>query len=304
MIATGHDKFLRNEENHLLVNGFPFVSFSFTPVANTFWVTPDTYYLLNQQNELNDIALQTTKQRRLAVLKFLMQDGAMEDSEIDKIFSAEVGVMGKVKSGFRIDDVIHSFTPSVQNQGLYSDAEHVRRDAREAVGFSRNQIGEFESTGRRTATEAGYVQQGSSLRMDRRQGIIGETYVKIFEKLNPILFKHWNFPRWVDAIGPDGQVFWISLSGKMLKGDYSYTCQFTSEPIFTRASRAQRAQQMFGILQGNPGVDQQALKSGVENTSNTETERLIFKEQPNAGVQLPVQQPQMQQGPRPVSSPQ
>ena len=292
VIAVGHDKFLRSDENTLQTNaGLPFVSFSFVPALRSFWVTPDSYYLKQCQQELNDIALQTTKNRRLSIVKFLYQEGSLDDDQLDNALDSTVGVGIRVKQGIPLREAITTFNPTNVNSMLYQDAEYTRRNSREMVGFSRNQMGEYEQSGRRTASEAMLVQQGSSARVGRRQGIIGDAYVDVFRKMNKIQFVHWHTPRWVQAVGINGEQFWSQVNGNLLQGDFLYNYSFSSEPVVSQSSRLQQAVGAYQTLGGDPTVNQEVLHQNLQTGMNKPGLQDLFKEGVN-NADIPASMPQ------------
>lgn len=256
--ATGHDRFLRNDHDHLQREGLPFVEISLVPRARTFWTTSDAYQLRAHQAELNDITIQASKQRRINILKFLYLDGAMEEEEVEKILSADVGVAAKVNRGQSLHDAITTFTANNSNLALYQDGETVRRNARESVGLSRNQLGEFEASGRRTATEARSVDQSSQLRMSRRGIILADTYSRLFKKIHSIIFEFWKTPRVISVVGPEGVAAWKIFTGQQLEGDYGMEIGFSTKPE-SLGSRKQEALSLFTQLMKDPYVDPIAL---------------------------------------------
>ena len=260
VIATGHDKFLRDDDNILGGNGLPFVEVGFVPATRSFWVTPDAYYLRYHQAELTDIAIQSGKQRRISVLKFLYDKGAIESSELEKALSSEVGIAAAVNEGRDMSKAVMSLTFPNNNLALQQDAEYIRRNARELVGLSRNQMGEFESAGRRTATEAGIVSRASDKRMGRRENTIVRTHKEIFKILNGMVFRFWTTPRWTKIVGQDGAESFVRFVGTQLKGDYSYDITFTEEGGFSMTNRRQTAVNLYSMLAQDPQVDQTRLK--------------------------------------------
>jgi len=265
VIAVGHDGYLRSESDMLQIDGsLPFIGFTLVPQARSYWVTPDAYYLKHYQAELSDIFLQTSKQRRSSVSKFLYQDDAIDDEEVDKMFSVDVGAGVKVKGGYDIDKVVRPLVPPNPNQFAYMDAEQIRRNAREVVGFSRNQAGEYEQTGRRTATEAGIVQQAAGLRMSRRMKKLRDLYVHAMEKVNAIICKFWTTGRWVDV----GMGEFVMASGKDLTGDFAYNVTFSAEGDPTIAGRRQEALQLYNLLSRDPNADQRMIREMVVQAFN------------------------------------
>jgi hypothetical protein len=267
VIATGHDKFLRNDTDLLQTKGLPFVDFSFIPAARSFWVTPDALYLNPQQAELSDITLQAAKQRRLSVVKAVVKDGAMSDTQISLLTSPDVGGVVKTSNGEDPRTAVAFMTPSNNNMLLYQDAEAVRRDAREMVGFSRNQMGEYEASGRRTAREATIVQMSSSSRLTRREKIVKNAYRKLMMKINSLIFDLWTTPRWVEFMGVDGARKWAEVTGSQLRGNYRYKVDFTASGERLKARRIE-ALGMYQTLMMDPAVNQMKLREMLELSMN------------------------------------
>ncbi len=268
VIATGHDKFLRNDIDHVAVKGLPFTSLALTPQSRNFWTTSDAYYLQQPQAELSDIALMAARQRRVNILKLLMSKESMEEHEIERLLSDEVAAVAFVKEGVDLKNAVMSFTPGNANQGLYMDAEVIRRNARESVGISRNQMGEYESQGRRTATEVQSVQQNASMRMGRRQGRLGDLYVDSFQKINELLFNFWTTPRWVEVLDEAGGPQWVEFVVSQLRGSYKYGCEFSSEGNMTIEQRRDKALSMMQILGQSGLVGGQGLISFLNRNLN------------------------------------
>jgi hypothetical protein len=242
VIATGHDKFLRNEGNSLQLGGLPFVELGFTPKTNRIWRTSDAQYLLYAQAELTDISVQTTKQRRLNVLRFLYKKGAIDKPELEKLLTGAVGAAVGVDA-----DDLRTVIAALQmgnNQNLYQEADFVRSNARETSGFTRTQAGEYAGA-RTSAYEVQQVQEARDTRMTRRQQKIANLYINSFRKINEIIFKYWKTPRIIKTVGQDGAIAWQNYIGSQLKGKFAYDLTFNSAPFVTDSSRQQEALQLF-----------------------------------------------------------
>ena len=292
VICTGYGKFLRNDEDLLQLDGLPFVSMSLVPRARSFWVTPDAYYLQQPQAELNDIALQASKQRRITCLKALAHKSAFDDEELDKAISADVGVVALVNDGVPLDEAI-KLLGGHSNVWIYQDADHVRRNARELVGFSRNRFGEYETVGRRTATEAGIVERAAQARIARRQKALSRVYRKVVSKINQILFEFWSSERVIELVGPEGAE-WVRFSGDSLRGDYSYEIELTSEPPVAEETRRRRALELYMLLRQDPMIDPQGLAEFLVSAfGDPELEGIFAGRSRNRNAPLRVQMPEM-----------
>ena len=282
VIAPQYDKFLRNDFSALQIdNVLPFVSISFTPQTRSLWTTSDAYYLQAIQMEISDLAVQRTKIRRLAVLKFLYDEDVIEEDELAKLLSPDVGAAAKIKSGGDLSKAIQPIQTR-PDQALIQEEEHLRRNGREQIGFSRNQLGEF-SGGRKTATEAGIVKDASDLRMSRRGLAVKELYQKTISIVNGIIFKHWTSPRYVEVIGKQHATTWKRIRGTSLKARYSYDVNFTDDAAL-RARRIE-ALQLYSLMIQDPAVDPVGLRQFISDQFNDPSFSRIF----NADIQNAMQ---------------
>ena len=288
VIARDHGKFLRRQKDLLQIDGLPFVEVSFVPRARSFWVTSDALYLLPAQAELDDITIQGSKQRRIATIKFLYTEGSISQNEMDKMLSVEVGAAVELEAGHKASESITTLNTQAP-QTLYQEAEHVMRAAREIVGFSRNQVGEYEASGRRTATEAEIVESGSQRRMSRRTKTLRSVYQRLFRKINQIVFKFWSGKRVLPIIGEEGAREWKHFEMEAIRGEYAYEVTFAAEPFPTQSARRQEAMTLMAQLLQNPYIDPKAMIDYIAKAYNDpDITKLLKGDIQNAGVQLPV----------------
>ena len=259
VVATGYRKFLRDDVNELQIDGLPFVPLSFTLRARAYWTTSDAYYLRNAQAEMDDIALQAATQRRLTKLKFLYEDGAIDQDSLEDILTDETGIGIKVNAGSSVKDSI-GFMHNENQSSIYQDAEIIRKNAREVTGLSRNQAGEFESTGRRTAKEAGIVDRASLTRMGRKQNALRKAYTEVLGKINQMIFKFWTRERVIEYLGPENASKWIAYTGEMIKGEYMYDLVFSDEILDTQGNDENESLQLYVQLSQDPSVNQEELR--------------------------------------------
>jgi hypothetical protein len=281
VVADGHDKFLRNEPDALQINGLPFVDMSLVERSRAFWTTPDALYVRSHQKELSDIAIQKAEQRRASTLKLLYDKKIISGAELDKLMSARVGLgigidTTAIPDG-NLKNAIMLFNPQGVNQGLYQEELSVRAAAQESVGMGANQSGQYDAKTHRSATEAGIVQQNSSMRLSRRGSLVRDFYTELFEKINPIIFKFWTQPRLMEVIGPTGLPQWVAATGADMQGNYRIEVNMSSEPELSRQSRQQLAAQMYTALSQDPTVDQIQLRRYLAGAFNDVEFSSIFK---------------------------
>lgn len=298
VIVPGHDKFLRNENDVLQLDGLPFIEIGFTPRSRSIWVTPDSYYLLAHQAELADITIQASKQRRISTAKFLYGEDAIEESELQNVTSSDVGVGIKVNGGHNLNEAVKSLQMG-NNILLHQDAEFIRRDARETVGFSRNQLGEYQG-GRQTATEASIVEEKSQQRLSRRMLEVRRAYIDMVRKVNAMIFQFWRLPQVIQVAGNTGAAKWFRFTGPGLRGPYNYKIDFTSDPVPSEQQRKQEAFQIYLAMSQDPTVDPIALRKYlIRAYSDVEFSSIFLPEIQNASLPLQVSQVQQGAGARP-----
>jgi hypothetical protein len=256
-VVPDSSKIIRRVENALQINNrLPFVGLSFTPRTRSAWTTPDAYYLYHIQKEIADVVRQRTKQRRMSVLKFLYDGNVISDAELMKLMSPDVGVAAKVEAGQKITDAIMRLDNHV-NPTFQIEEEHLRQNAREQIGFSRNQLGEY-SGGRKTATEVSTVDRSSQLRMSRRGLAVRRAYEGVFEIINGMIFSFWSLPRYVSVLGENAGLKWQSVTGLHLNDRYAYNITLVDEADLRQ--RGYEALQMYSILSQDPSIDPVALR--------------------------------------------
>ena len=285
----------RNEIDAMQVDGLPFKDISFIKHPRSFWSTPQAEYLKFHQLEQNDIVKQASIQRRMNSFKILMKETMMTEPQLEAMLSPEAGIVAFVNAGADLRNDM-STVPQAQNLALFQDMQFTKGNAREAIGFSRNQLGEFDQSSRRTATEAGLVDQGSQFRSEPRQAAVRKLYTECFRFMNQTIFKFWKTPRHIQI--PDGS--FPDFIGEELQAEYSYKMSVSPSPTETQAQKEAKAFNLYMSLAQDPRVNQSELIQYLIRCVNDPSFARIFSKDemnpaqglgdPNANLQLPVPQ--------------
>jgi hypothetical protein len=296
VITPDYDKFLRKDIDALQLYGVPYVACGFIQGTRSFWTTPQAYYLGQNQAEENDIAIQATKTRRINVMRYLVDESIISRDEAEKWLSGDVGAAGFYKGGNKkASDIIAPMSnPNTYNYIIDRDAN--RSNAREAVGYSQNQVGEFNPKGRTTAREVSHVAAGSDKRERRRIDCVRQLYGDVIKGYNNFIFTFWTKPR---GIMQEGQP--ITFTGAELKGDYSYSTMLNTKRIIGKSERKVEAmlmmQQFLPFL--TPESMPQMLKYIEDAAGDPAFEKLLssmnrVSQQPAQGQSPPAAAPQGQ----------
>lgn len=263
VVSRDYDKVLRKAPDAIQATiGMPFVTKHFNKHPLSFWSTPPAYYLGQIQKTQYDIALQAEKQRRISVLKFMYRKNALSEEALSRLLSADVGAAEGVETQFPLNEILAPMQTGA-NYDAMGYAEANRRDAREAIGFSRNQLGEFDSSSRRTAREAVIVEEGAQRRAGKKESSVIELYIETIEKVNNLAFEFWRTPR--EVLADD---HWHNVTGDMLKGEYEYDATLSTKRSISKTERMIEALQLTAQFAMVPGIDVQALFEFLSNASS------------------------------------
>jgi hypothetical protein len=165
----------------------------------------------------------------------------------------------------RVKDIRNVFAqfPSNSNYELYNEQEVVRRNGRDAIGYSRNQMGEFDASSRRTASEAMYVQQGSMGRTSSKEEAVKHLYLETARKLLLVISKFWTTPRPI-LIGRE----WYHFTGAQLNGKFNFKCNLQTRSNLSKAQRTMYALQMMMQLSQFPNVDLAKMEQHITTMVN------------------------------------
>lgn len=249
VIATGHNEYLRNETDPLLEHGHKYVAMKWNEDTNGFWGIPDVKIIEPQQLELNEARSQFSEHRSLSILKLLVQKGVMNEDQLDKLKNNEVG--GIVEVDADVQQAIKELTPRLSLE-LLNATDYIRRDIRETVGFSRNQLGDYDTSSRRTATEAQIVQQASQIRVDERRDMTADMLVHIIERMNKYIYKYWDSSRVIQVMGREGGGQWIEFTGPQIRGEYDIRVDADTARAVSSEQRKQEAYELLETMSNLP----------------------------------------------------
>lgn len=286
VLTLDGNHFLRNDEDELQIDGLPAGIVDFNDDPDVFWSVPDAAILEPQQLEINDITTQWSKHRRAAVSKVLARKNVIPQEEIDKMTSEAVKAVVNCTSSDLAKDV------KVLEAQIPDDfriaREMVRQDAREAIGFSRNQLGEFQGKTHVSAQEQAAVERGSEVRVDERRDIMADTLVAMVRKMNQTIFKFWTTERVIQVAGPEGAIHWVKYTGTDLKGEYMIQVDPDAANPTTKESRKLQLAQLAELV----------IKVGGDPT--TIIQQLIAE---TPGIRPEQVLPGIRPGPQPQSGP-
>jgi hypothetical protein len=257
VLSLDHDKWLREDQDYLQIEGLPARVIGFNEDPEYFWWPSDCRQIIKQQEEINDIRTMAQMHRRVALLKVLYDKGAFKKEYLEKLFDGDPKVAVGIDVGPQGD--IRKSTALFQSHvppDLALAAREVREDVREIIGFSRNQMGSFEeSSGRRTAHEAEVVRAASMIRIDERRDILADHLGSIVRGVNQIIFENWSSERVIDIIGNDGARYWVRFTGKDIRSEVTEKINPEETIPSDKRTQTQEIQNFIAMATKIPGMD-------------------------------------------------
>ncbi len=223
------------------------------------WGVSDSRVLHSYQEQLNEIKTKIFVHARLGIKKWLYQRGSIDTASMERLLSHAANAFIEVKELSGLKDIVASEIP----RALIEQERSIMEDAREVMGFSRNQLGSFQaakSHAGHTAAEVNAVKESAELRIDERRDILSDMLVDIFEGVKTIIFRHWTQKQVINIIGKDGLPTWVEFTGEMLKeGEYEIKIEPDTAVPETKEVKFARAKSLYADLMQNPFVDIQEL---------------------------------------------
>jgi len=267
---------------------FPYFEMVFNPDDEVFWGVPDAQILQPYQLEMNEIRTQTMKHRRLALIKWMGRKNVMDEAAIAKLYEEDVAAYIEIEGNPRLD--IEKVQVANIPQDLIQAGAVVQSDIREALGFSRNQMGEFQTRrGDTSATEAQAVRDASEIRMDERRDTVADLMTSVVTEIHELLFDHWTEEQVVEVVGPGGVPVWVRVQPALLKaGRYIVNIDPDTQTPRTRQEREAKAVALYDILKDNSLIDPAQLTQYLlREMEGVDMDELMIAMPPQGGTGTP-----------------
>lgn len=284
VLTMDHDKYLRDDEDTMQIDGLPVETICFNPDPDYIYGVPDARVIEPQLLELNDIRTQAMKHRRSDVAKLLCKKGVISDADKKKLLSEDVQALVDVDSDAPdLRSVLLPFSPGVSGilQDLIAQGEIARGDVREAVGFSRTAAGEFQGKTHVSAEETNRVFQSMNIRLDERRDEIAELLERVVRKWNQVIFTRWTSERLAQIVGPDGATYWIRFTGPQIKEEYDIDIVAEEGPPMDRETKTRLAMEA-----AKTWAELQAAAAQTGQPVPPEISRMLFSRFEDTGLDI------------------
>lgn len=287
-------KVLYQEDDELQIDGgLPAYPLVFNTDDESVWGVPDSKIIEPQQTEINECRTLIMRHRRISLVKFLVEQNAIDPDEASKLIDDDVGAMVKVKNV----GMVKELTPAQIPTALLQSEQLTAQDVQEILGLGTNQFGEYApGSADRSATEANIVNQATQIRVDERRDTCADLLVNFVSDMNQVIVKHWDRDIVESVIGPGGVEIWIKFQPQELRqGHYVTKIDPDSSVPLTKQVREQRAVQGYTLFKDNPMIDPFKLTQMTVNEVYSGDVMDLIKEMGNTSPGNPMSVPQAAQ---------
>jgi len=255
------DEVLLDEKDEMQIYGrVPFYEAVFNPDDEVFWGVPDSQILEPLQLELNENRTLEQKHRRMSLVKLLVKRNGMDREEAEKLVNEDV--LPVAFTNENPANVIEQMQVAGVPEDLITAIGETMQDARETVGFGRNQFGEYNpnTSGDVSATEAQIVKQATEIRVDERRDMMADLLTEVIQDMNQIIFEQWDSEEVIDVVGPQGVPVWVTFRPEMLDPkQFEVHIDPDSSVPETKQMREQKAIQVYQTFRKDPMINQEQM---------------------------------------------
>ena len=167
-------------------------------ITGGFYPIPPCYHWLSPQNEINETREQLRAHRRRFIRKFQVEDGKIDDTEIEKFETGPDGAIIKIKPGSQgIQPVTDANLGSAIQESIPLSADDLNRIA----GSTDEEQGVSDRT---TATQAKLVDARSSVRGSKDQDRIVTWYSKMAREALLLAKEKFVLGTWIKSLSAEG----------------------------------------------------------------------------------------------------
>lgn len=235
--------------------GFPIKILTLRDLADSAFPPSDSAFTNVQVKGLNTHRQQSIRLRDAAIGKTLLDAGAFEEGDVDKIkngTAADVILVQEGKLQARGAEGVMALTAQVHaTPDDYRTAAILKQDMDETLGIGSNQAGIPESTVR-SATEIAAVQTAVAGRAEKEQSRALDFYLDIARALDSLLMRYATADDYIHIDGQDGARRLMMWNNKLISGKYMYEIAPDSQLRVDTAHDRQQFMNYYNLTAKDP----------------------------------------------------
>ena len=247
VFCDGGDKFLVNPTEIPFSFGHPFVMIPNYEVPDYFYPMGELEAIEPLQMELNQTRTQMMNHRKRFSRKWLYKESAFDADGRSALESDEDNVMVPVISEESINSVVGPMPAIISPPEFYNQSELISSDIDRVSGVSEYQRGSLPEI-RRTATEAGIIQDAANARSSDKLALIERSIAEVARRLVALAQEFMTGEAAVRVAGTGAKQVWLNFDRDYLQGEFDFEVEGGSTQPVNESVRRQQAVQVVDAM--------------------------------------------------------
>ena len=247
VFCDGSDKFLVAPIEMPFAFGHPFVMLSNYEVPDHFYPMGELEAIEPLQMELNQTRTQMMNHRKRFSRKWLYKESAFDADGRSALESDEDNVMVPVISDEAIGGVITPMPAVISPPEFYNQSNLISSDIDRVSGVSEYQRGSLPEI-RRTATEAGIIQDAANARSADKLAIIELAIAATARRLIALAQQFMTGEQAVRIAGSEAKQAWLTFDRDYIQGEFDFEVEGGSTQPVNESFRRQMAMQVVDAM--------------------------------------------------------
>jgi hypothetical protein len=247
VFCDGSDKFLVAPIEMPFAFGHPFVMLSNYEVPDHFYPMGELEAIEPLQMELNQTRTQMMNHRKRFSRKWLYKESAFDADGRSALESDEDNVMVPVISDEAIGGVITPMPAVISPPEFYNQSNLISSDIDRVSGVSEYQRGSLPEI-RRTATEAGIIQDEANARSADKLAIIELAIAATARRLIALAQQFMTGEQAVRIAGSEAKQAWLTFDRDYIQGEFDFEVEGGSTQPVNESFRRQMAMQVVDAM--------------------------------------------------------
>jgi hypothetical protein len=247
VFCDGTDKFLVNPTKIPFAYGHPFVMIRNYDIPEHFYPMGELEAIEPLQQELNQTRTQMMNHRKRFSRKWLYKESAFDADGRAALESDEDNVMVPVISEESIGNVVGPMPAVISPPEFYNQSSLISGDIDRVSGVSEYMRGGLPEI-RRTATEAGIIQDNANARSSEKLAIIELSIAEIAKRLIMLAQQYLTGEQAVRIQGSEAEPLWLEFDKDYIKGEFDFEVEGGSTQPVNESFRRQMAMQVVDAM--------------------------------------------------------
>lgn len=304
VFCDGGDKFLVNPTDIPFSFGHPFVMLRNYDIPDHFYPMGELEAIEPLQLELNETRTQMMNHRKRFSRKWLYKESAFDPEGRSALESDEDNILVPVISEEPLGGVVAPMPAVISPPEFYNQSNLISSDIDRVSGVSEYMRGGMPEI-RRTATEAGIIQDNANARSSEKLAIIELAIAECARRLVAIAQQYMSGEQVVRISGAGSKPLWLTFDKDYIAGEFDYEVEAGSTAPVNESFKRQMALQVVNAMAPFAGagiIDMPKLANYVLEQGFGIRSAASFVMQPQMPAQpvtpqgIPQQQPGMEQG--------